>query len=316
MPRYGAPSTLPPMRLPPALGPGARVALVAPAGPLRSPDELDTALANARSLGWEPVPSTQALARAGYLAGDDTLRATALNDAFRDDSIDAIWCLRGGYGAMRLLPALDYDALTRRPKALIGYSDITALHAAIGTRCDLVSYHGPTARGTLTDFSRDSLVHAVIDARDPCGAVPDARTIRPGRASGRLVGGNLALLASLVGTPYAPDYRGAILFLEDIGETTYRIDRMLTQLRLSGALGSVAGIVYGQFTEGSDPTDVTSRRLDDVLQEAAAAAGVPAIAGAPIGHIDDQWTMPVGAMAELDADARSVHVFPNGPTNA
>jgi muramoyltetrapeptide carboxypeptidase len=296
------------MRLPPALGPGARVALVAPAGPLRRADELDLSIENARSLGWEPVPTKQALARDGYLAGDDALRARTLNEAFSDDTIDAIWCVAGGYGAMRLLPALDYDALRRRPKTLIGYSDITALHCAIGARCDLVTYHGPTARTRLTDFTRHSFVRAVIDAGDPFGTAADARVLRPGRASGPLVGGNLALLAALVGTPFAPDYTGAILFIEDVGETTYRIDRMLMQLQLSGALGKVAGIVFGQFTEGTDPTDVTSRRLDDVLTEAAAVAGVPAIAGAPIGHIDDQWTLPVGRVAELDADARTVRV--------
>ena len=296
------------MQLPPPLAAGARVALVAPAGPLRSPDELDTALANARSLGWEPVPSPRALARDGYLAGDDAIRAESFNAALRDDSIDGIWCLRGGYGAMRILSALDYDALRRRPKAIIGYSDVTALHAAIGVRSGVIGFHGPTARGALTPFSRDSLVRAVTTNADSGGVAVDARVLRPGRASGPLVGGNLALLASLVGTPFAPDYTGAILVVEDIGETTYRIDRMLKQLELSGALGKVAGIVFGQFTEGTDPTDVTSRRLDDVLREAAAVAGVPAIAGAPIGHIDDQWTLPLGAIGEVDADSRTLRV--------
>lgn len=297
------------MRLPPALSPGARVALVSPAGPLRGADELGTAQASARTLGWDPVASEHALARDGYLAGDDARRLRDLNAALADDSIDGIWCLRGGYGAMRLLPSLDYDALRRHPKALIGYSDITALHSAIGARCDLVSYHGPTARGTLTDFSRDSLVRAVVSQTDSCGTADAARTLRPGRATGRLVGGNLALLAALVGTPFAPSYENAILVIEDVGETTYRIDRMLRQLELSGALAGVAGIVFGQFTEGTDPTDVTSRRLDDVLREAADVANVPAIVGAPVGHIDDQWTIPLGAMAELDADARTLHVL-------
>jgi muramoyltetrapeptide carboxypeptidase len=192
--------------------------------------------------------------------------------------------------------------------ALIGYSDVTALHAAFGARSGVVGYHGPTARGQLTPFSRASLVRAAIDIADSCGTAGGARPLRSGRATGRLVGGNLALLAALVGTPYAPDYDGAILVVEDVGETTYRIDRMLTQLALCGALTRVAGIVFGQFTEGTDPTDVTSRRLDDVLREAADVAGVPAIAGAPIGHIDDQWTIPLGATAELDADARTLHV--------
>ena len=301
-------STLPTMLLPAPLAPGARVALVAPAGPLRGPQELDIAIANARALGWEPVPSAHALARAGYLAGDDAHRIADLNRAFTDDTIDGVWCLRGGYGAMRLLESLDYEALRRHPRTVIGYSDITALHAAIGVRSGQVSFHGPTARGELSAFTRASLVRATIARADPCGHAGDVRVIRPGRAAGPLVGGNLALLASLAGTPFAPTYDGAILVLEDVGEPTYRIDRMLRQLALSGALGRVAGIVFGHFTDGTHDSDVTSRRLDDVLREAAEIAGVPAIAGAPLGHIDHQWTIPLGAPAELDAGAGTLHV--------
>jgi muramoyltetrapeptide carboxypeptidase len=156
--------------------------------------------------------------------------------------------------------------------------------------------------------SRDSLVRAVVAQRDPCGTAPHARTLRGGRVAGRLVGGNLALLAALTGTAYAPDYTGAILVVEDVGEATYRIDRMLRQLALSGALGAVAGIAFGQFTDGTDPHDTTSRPLDDVLREAADIAGVPAVAGIPAGHVHDQWTIPLGARAELDADRCTLHV--------
>jgi muramoyltetrapeptide carboxypeptidase len=248
------------------------------------------------------------LARAGYLAGTDAERVDDFNAALRDDDVDGIWCVRGGYGAMRILPALDYDARRRRPKPLLGYSDITALHAAIGRRCDVVSFHAPTARGVLTDFSRDSVVRAVVEQRDPCGMAAAARVLLGGRAAGRLVGGNLALLAALAGTPYAPDYSGAILVLEDVGEAVYRIDRMLQQLRLCGSLDRVAGIAFGHFTEGTDPIDSALRPLDDVLREAADVAGVPALAGIPLGHVNDQWTIPLGAHAELDADARTLHV--------
>ncbi|MDB4880414.1 MAG: hypothetical protein JWL60_1860 [Gemmatimonadetes bacterium] len=297
------------MRLPTALGPGARVALVAPAGPLRGPAELDTAIANASSLGWEAVVGDNALARTGYLAGDDAARARDLNAAFADDAIDGVWCLRGGYGTMRILDLLDYEPLRRRPKALLGFSDVTAIHAALGVRSDVASYHGPTARSPLTGFSRDSLQRAVTQQRDSCGTAGGARTLRAGRAAGRLVGGNLALLAALAGTPYAPDYDGAILVIEDVGEVNFRIDRMLRQLQLCGALGRVAGIAFGQFTEGSDPDDASSGVLDDLLREAADVAGVPCIAGIPLGHVDDQWTIPLGARAELDADALALHVL-------
>jgi muramoyltetrapeptide carboxypeptidase len=296
------------MQLPSPLSAGARDALVAPAGPLRGEQELQAAIAHATSLGWEPVVGPHALSRHGYLAGTDAERAADFNAALRDDAVDGIWCLRGGYGAMRILDALDYDALRRNPRPLLGYSDITALHCAVNVRCAVVSYHAPTARGDLTAFSRDSLVRAVVQQGDPCGSAPLARTVRGGRAAGRLVGGNLALLAALAGTPYAPDYTDAILVLEDVGEANYRIDRMLQQLRLSGAFDRLAGIAFGQFTEGADPLDSEPCELDDILRDAADAARVPSVTGIPLGHIADQWTIPLGARAELDADARTLHV--------
>jgi muramoyltetrapeptide carboxypeptidase len=297
------------MRLPPPLAAGARVALLAPAGPLRGPDELTASIAHAKSLGWEPIPSLHVLRRDGYLAGSDAERVLDLNAALQDDRIDGVWCVRGGYGAMRILSDVDYDAMRRRPKTLIGYSDITALHAAFAVRSGVITYHGPTARAELTDFARESLGRAVIEQRDSCGTAVEARTLRDGRAAGRLVGGNLALLTALAGTPYAPSYEDAILVIEDVGEPTYRIDRMLRQLALSGALSRLAGIAFGQFTEGSATDDAASRALDVVLREAADIAGVPAVAGIPLGHISDQWTIPLGARAELDADRGELHVM-------
>jgi muramoyltetrapeptide carboxypeptidase len=311
LPHGKALSTLRDMRLPPPLAPGARVALVTPAGPLRDAKELQAAVDHATSLGWEALAAPHVLARNGYLAGTDEERAHDLNAALRDPTVDGIWCVRGGYGAMRILDALDYDALRRRPRPLLGYSDITALHCAVGVRCGVVSYHGPTARGELTPFSRQSLVRALVERRDPCGHAAEARMLHGGRAAGRLVGGNLALLAALCGTPFAPDYIDAILVLEDVGEATYRIDRMLQQLRLTGALDRLAGIAYGQFTESTDTMDTSNLALDDVLRSAADVAGVPAIAGIPLGHVPDQWTIPLGARAELDADARTLHVLPD-----
>lgn len=297
------------MRLPPPLSAGARVALVTPAGPLRGAQELQHAIDHATSLGWEPLAAPHVLARHGYLAGTDEQRAQDFNAALRDPNIDGIWCVRGGYGAMRILTALDYDALRRRPRPIIGYSDVTALHCAVGVRCGVVSFHGPTARGELTPVSRESLTRAVVEQRDPCGHAAEARTLRGGRVTGRLVGGNLALLAALCGTPFAPDYKGAILVLEDVGEANYRIDRMLQQLRLAGALDALAGIAFGQFTESTDAQDAPNFALDVVLRDVADAASVPAVAGIPLGHVSDQWTIPLGALAELDADARTLHVL-------
>jgi muramoyltetrapeptide carboxypeptidase len=295
----------------PTLGAGARVALVAPAGPLRGEDDLRRARDNVRSFGWEPVDGESVLAREGYLAGADGQRLADLNRAIADEDVDAIWCVRGGYGAMRILENVDYASLRRRPKAIIGYSDITALHSAVTTRCELVSFHGPTARAALTSFSRDSLERATTGA-DPCGVAATARTLYEGRARGRLIGGNLALLCSLAGTKFEPDYDGAILVLEDVNEAVYRIDRMLTQLRLAGQLARCSAIVFGQFTDipiDAPEESLGARTLDDVFGEIAETTRVPCIAGAPVGHLADQWTLPLGAHAELDADERRLRIL-------
>lgn len=294
-----------PMRLPTPLRDNARIALVAPAGPLRNAADLDIARANVAALGWTAVVGPHALDSTGYLAGCDADRVADLNAALRDPDIDAVWCLRGGYGAMRLLDALDTSGMRTRPKTLIGYSDITALHAALSRAADVITFHGPTARSPLTEYSRASLVKAVVDHTNSCGHAPDATTLRGGKAMGRLVGGNLSLLAALAGTPYAPDYTHGILVVEDVGEPLYRIDRLLRQLMLSGALSSLAGIAFGHFT---DTGDDSASALEALLLEAADAARVPAIAGIPMGHIDDQWTIPLGARAELDADACTLTV--------
>lgn len=291
---------------PPPLAPGARVALIAPAGPLRDPGELENAIINARSMGWEPVPGEHVLAKSGYLAGSDAQRADDLNRAIRDRTIDGIWCVRGGYGVLRVLEAIDFDSLRRTPKAVIGFSDITALHAAIGTCARVVSFHGPTARGALSDFSRASLERAVSCGGDSAGEARDAEPFVDGVARGRLAGGNLALLAALAGTRFFPELDGAILVLEDVNEAVYRIDRMLRHLRLTGALSRIAGLMFGAFTERGDESDTLP--LADVLRETAEMSGVPCLAGVPVGHIAEQWTLPLGALAELDAGGRRLTI--------
>lgn len=293
------------------LGSGSRVALVAPSGILPDRAQVELAIENARSLGWIPVLGENVSELHGYLAGTDEQRAADLNKALRDETIDAIWCVRGGYGAMRLLRDIDFPALKANPRALIGFSDITALHAAIHSECGIVSFHGPTARGALTEFSRDSLLRAVEAQVDPCGEAPSARVLRPGKARGRLAGGNLALIASLMGTPWSVDFEGAILIIEDIDEAVYRVDRMMRQLLLAGALGKCAAIVAGDFRPPAGETSEGNRSVDEVIAEAAEEAGIPCLAGAPFGHIDDQWTIPLGALAELDTEARSLHVVEN-----
>lgn len=298
-----------PAHFPPLLHAGARVALVAPSGPLRGASDLEHAVANVRSFGWEPVVGAYPLERDGYLAGSDAHRLADFNRMSADDSIDAVWCIRGGYGAMRLLDGLDYHAWTRRPRALIGFSDITVLHAAIGQRAGLVTYHGPTARGQLTDATRESFQTAMqLGAGGSYFVRGPMTTLAGGRARGRLVGGNLALVAALVGTPYAWELDGAILVLEDVLEDVYRIDRMLTQLWLSGALSRVAGIAFGQFTEIPEDEANAERGVDHVLRDCAERVGVPCVTNFPIGHVPDHVTLPFGAVAELDADAGTLLV--------
>lgn len=294
---------------PPPVGRNSRVALVSPSGPVRTADDISLAETNASELGWIPVATENAVKKIAYFAGSDIERAGDFNAALRDDSIDALWCIRGGYGAMRLLRDVDYDAFSRKPKALIGYSDITALHAAIAARCEVVSFHGPTARGKHSAFSLDSFTRAIIEQKDSCGSWADARTVRPGSVTGRIAGGNLSLVASLIGTPFQIDLTDAILVIEDINEAVYRVDRMMQQLLMSGSLDNCAAIAAGDFTLPSEDNDAVDRSVDEVFFEIADRLGISCISGLPFGHIDDQWTIPLGAQASLDAVKKTLNVI-------
>lgn len=286
----------------PALGSGARIALVAPGGPIAA-ERIDDAATECRELGFEPVLGTNAAARLGYLAGEDAGRAADLDAAFRDPRIDGIWALRGGYGAMRLLESLDFGPMRRRPRPFIGFSDNTAIHLAL-RRQGLVSFHGPHPGALATAFSRDCLRRVLRSAA--VGALPadpsaePVTTLAPGTAEGVLAGGNLSLLAASCGTPWALRADGCILVIEDVSEPVYRIDRALVQLAAAGALEGVAGFAFGRFTDR--PSNENDRPLEDVLAELAARLGVPAALGFPVGHIDAQWTVPFGVRARLDAD--------------
>ncbi len=317
-----------PLIRPRRLAPGQTIGLVAPSSAPNEPDRLPFAAETIESLGFRVRTGKHLHEREGYLAGSDNARAHDLNAMFADDSIDAIWCVRGGYGASRLLPLLDYDLIRRKPKALIGYSDITALHMAIQRHVGLVTFHGPVAWRALPPYTLEGLHRVLWRTETPVrlaepplferreGQVDwDNRvvTLVPGKARGRLLGGNLCLMSHLVGTPYLPDLRGSILFLEDVEEAYYRVDRMLTQLWLAGALDGVAGVAFGKFTDCEpSPFFLQNRPLQDILAERFRELRIPAISVVMVGHIPDQATLPVGCQAELDADAGTLTLLEPG----
>lgn len=292
----------------------ARVGLVAPSGPLR-PGDLVTAEAQCRELGFEPVVLRHAECRLGYFAGADDERLADLNAALSDPTLDAVWCLRGGSGMTRLVRRIDVEGFRRAPKPVIGYSDITALLIALHAATGVITFHGPTARTILTPFSREWLTRMLADP-GPVGRLADAgdpiERIVPGRARGRLIGGNLAVLQTLVGTRWLPSLAGAILFLEDVGEALYRIDRMFAHLQLAGHLDRLGGVVLGRFTAMPTNDDDGTRSVADVAAEYLAPRGIPVAIGFPIGHVDDQWTLPIGIEAELDADAGTLALLGGG----
>jgi muramoyltetrapeptide carboxypeptidase len=299
------------MRRPRRLVTGDRVAIVSPAGPIK-PERLDEGLAVLRGWGLEIVEGESARAvhpRLSYLAGDDQARAKDFTAAWLDPSIAAVMCSRGGYGVQRMLPHLDLSALrAAEPKLLVGFSDITALHEAF-LAAGVVTVHGPMA-------------HAVEQLRNPASVerlrallfepetihdllatdVPTAvTTVVGGRAEGRLMGGNVALLADSIATPTCVPAAGGIVVLEDIGEDAYRLDRLLTQLIRSGWFTDVAGIVAGDFTESDEPELLTETIVDRL-----APLGVPMIRNAPIGHAPLNLAIPLGAPAVLNADAHTL----------
>jgi muramoyltetrapeptide carboxypeptidase len=293
--------------LPPPLRPGDPVRVIAPASPF-DPAAFEKGLAVLdRRLGLVPRMRADVTARRGYLAGDDARRVEEWREAVADPEAKAIFCARGGYGAMRILPAVDPAPLLEHPRMLVGFSDVTALHAALN-RAGVATVHGPVVT-QLGRAPEDAIAHleqlifrraprpGAFDVPAPGAGVVATRTLRPGRASGPLVGGTLMILAHLLGTPFAPVLDGAILFLEEVGERPYRIDRCLTQLRLSGALDGVAGIAVGQFTQCDDGGQLGL----DVVRETALALGVPAIEGLPCGHVDENLALPFGARATLVA---------------
>ena len=294
---------------------GATVGLVTPASNVPENEDLLAAMDLVRSLGFEAKAAPNLRRRKQCLAGSDQQRADDLNGMFADDEVDAIFCVRGGYGSGRLLRDLDYQTIADNPKILMGYSDITAILNAIHVKTGMITYHGPIAGDNFSSYTYEQFQRILIEPRQVTRiAEPPAfeqqpgvverenrlTPIVPGQAEGKLVGGNLSLLVTLIGTPYEPDFDGAILFMEDVSEPPYSVDRMLTHLWLSGHLGRTAGIVFGKFTD--DGYDSNTLSMEQVLRERCEPLGIPTLRGAMIGHIEDQTVVPIGIRARLDVD--------------
>jgi muramoyltetrapeptide carboxypeptidase len=295
------------------LKPGDTVALIAPSSSA-APDAYQRAIKNIEGLGFKVKQGKYAAGKSGDFSGTDAQRLEDLHWAFSDKSIDAVWCLRGGTGAPRLLPSINYDLIRKNPKIFIGYSDITALHLAINQRCGLVTFHGPVGTSEYSDYTRSHVLKALTTTTSPVRIAPSefnqaqpnplytAKTIVRGQATGTLIGGNLSLLSAVAGTPWGlRDLAGKILFIEDINEAPYRVERMFTQLRNSTDMRKLAGIALGIF-EKCDPPAAGLPTVMDYAKDRFGDLGIPVAYGLSFGHIRDQFTLPVGTRAELDAD--------------
>ncbi|MCL4424615.1 MAG: LD-carboxypeptidase [Firmicutes bacterium] len=302
---------------PTALRSGGTIAVVAPASPV-TPDRIEFGLEWLKQQGYQVVSGQHLFDRRGYLAGDDRDRAADLMEMFARRDVDAIFCARGGYGTPRLLDRLDYGLIKRNPKVFLGYSDITGLHLAIQRRTGLVTFHGPMVeadpRVGFIEYNWQGVLKAVTDPR-PIGGIqnppggPPLRVVAGGKARGRLVGGNLSLISATLGTPYEIDTRARILFLEDVGEAPYRMDRMLNHLLLAGKLQEASGIIIGESVGCEKAAgDRPSLTLLEILEDLLAGLGKPVISGLVVGHGYYKASLPLGVEAVLDADAGSLEV--------
>ncbi len=302
--------------LPKHLQLGDTLGLIAPASAPPDPKAVDASVAALEKMGFKVKLGRYARERWGFLAGKDRERAADVMQMFNDPKVNGIVCIRGGYGTGRLLPLLDYAAIRRHPKVFVGYSDITSLHCAFLKKANLVSFHGPSTAAHFTEadypeFSRQSWLR-IMTQPVPVGSIcqgyngKTVSILRRGKVSGQLIGGNLSILTSTIGTPFQPSFKGKILFLEEVDERPYRFDRMLTHLLNAGLLQQVAGVAVGICHECLDPKAKTAgeyrQSMEDVLKERLLPLKVPLVSGLPFGHVPFNATLPVGGRATLDAE--------------
>jgi muramoyltetrapeptide carboxypeptidase len=303
---------------PQRLLPGDKVGLITPGSYV--PDAgYEKAVNNLTQLGLQVVPGKYVREKRGFTAGTDEQRLEDLHTFFEDPSIKAIWCARGGYGCSRLLPNINYELIKNNPKILIGYSDITALLQAIFLRTGLVGFHGPVAAATWTPYTLQHIKGVLFDSFTKPYVInlateeltPEREHFKPysiqaGKVSGRLMGGNVSLLAALAGTPFAFDATDKLLFMEDIDERPYSLDRMFTQLRQSANLHKAKGLILGVF-EGCNPKkDEESLSLKETIFDRLSDLNVPAVYGLSFGHVPNNFTLPVGILAELDTENKTL----------
>lgn len=302
---------------------GDTIGLITPGSYI--PDQaLEKAVENVKRLGFKVKLGKHIRALRGFNAGTDEQRLEDLHRMFEDPGVQGIWCARGGYGCTRILPMIDYDLIKNNPKVFLGYSDITALHNAFYQKCGLVTFHGPVASSTLTPYAITHFRRALMEQHSvqlikPSGdhlkikdALYQPKTIHGGKASGVLIGGNLSLLASMSGTDFAINARDKLIFMEDIEEKPYRIDRMLTQLRQADELAEAAGFALGVFADCVPDPEDRSLTLEETVQDRLNPLGKPTAYGLSWGHISNQATLPVGIRAELDADKVQLKILESG----
>ncbi len=296
---------------------GDTIGLIAPSGAMRTEGAIERAVAETERMGFKVKLGESAGKKYGYLSGTDAVRARDINAMFADDEVDAIFCIRGGYGAMRILDQLDYELIAKHPKIFVGFSDITALHIALLNKCDLATFHAPMpvgwSSGPLDDFSRESMYRALMHA-EPMGELANPpeypkQTVNPGSAEGMLVGGNLMLIASSLGTPWEIDTKDRILFIEEVGERTYCVDRMLTQLRLAGKFKDCAGVVFGDFADCPIEYPEFGLTLEEIIRDVVAPSGKPIFIGLRCGHCTPKLTLPFGVKCRMDADKCTLTVL-------
>lgn len=297
---------------------GDCIGLLAPSGPVDQHSTVHNMVEGLKKIGFRVKTAKFCYETYGYLAGKDQSRADDVNSLFSDEEVDGILCMKGGYGATRILDRLNFDTIRKNPKVFIGYSDITALHLALNKKCSLVTFHGPVGYDVvdeMDDYTKAFLLKAVTK-NEPMGELfnPPEREILSlykGKAKGAIVGGNLSLIAATIGTPYEIDTKGKLLLLEDIGEAPYRVDRMIMQLQMSGKLSDCNGIILGDWKNCDPEHPDQSLSLSDIFNDILLPLKKPIIYNVAAGHCKQKLTVPLGVEAVLDADACTLTVTEN-----